>query len=129
MENDRDIGFKARGEARDKVLEHLEKSKKVSIAKVVLRLHQALNAKETKFFQHEGKVIDERAVIAHGIRLKAVQVALDLHDAMPAERHELLGHVNMTPSLTPEDRVMLTNVSERVVNAIINKHRRDIAGS
>src|SRR5574342_695302 len=33
-----------------------------------LRVRQALDAKETKFFAHEGKVVDKRTVVSHRIR-------------------------------------------------------------
>jgi len=51
--------------------------------RVLLRLRQALSAKETKFFQFQGMVMDSREVVAHNIRLNAAKLALELHDAMP----------------------------------------------
>ena len=59
--------------------------------RVLLRLRQALNAKETKFFAFQGTVMESKDVIAHNIRLGAIKLALELHDAMPNQKHELLG--------------------------------------
>jgi len=59
--------------------------------RVLLRLRQALSAKETKFFQFQGIVTDQREVIAHNIRLAAAKLTLELHDAMPNQKHEFLG--------------------------------------
>ena len=54
--------------------------------RVLLRLRQALSAKETKFFQFQGSVMESRDVIAHNIRLGAIKLALELHDAMPSAK-------------------------------------------
>lgn len=39
-------------------------------------------AKETKFFAHEGKIIDSRDVIAHDIRYKALELSLKIKDKL-----------------------------------------------
>ena len=62
-----------------------------SLKKALLRLAQALSAKETKFFQYQGRVMDQRDVVAHSVRLQAVNVALQFWDAMPSEKHEITG--------------------------------------
>ncbi|MFA5377108.1 MAG: hypothetical protein WC455_15260 [Dehalococcoidia bacterium] len=56
-----------------------------SIAK---RLKAQLNAKETKFFQHEGVVVETRDVIAWAIRQRATDMALKLMGAYPAEKQK-----------------------------------------
>ena len=40
------------------------------------KLLQKLEAKETKFFQHEGKVVETREVEAHDVQLKALEFAM-----------------------------------------------------
>jgi hypothetical protein len=52
------------------------------------RLKAQLNAKETKFFQHEGNVVETRDVIAWGIRQRATDMVLKLMGAYPAEKQK-----------------------------------------
>ncbi len=40
------------------------------------KLLQKIEARETKFFQHEGKVIETREVEAHAVQLKALEFAM-----------------------------------------------------
>lgn len=44
------------------------------VEKAITRLGEELDAEETKFFAHEGRVGDERNVIAHDIRLRALDL-------------------------------------------------------
>lgn len=67
----------------------LMRSRGPKLETVLLRLRQGLDAKETKFFQKDGIVQETRDVVAHGVRLNAAKMALDLYDAFPAARHEL----------------------------------------
>lgn len=50
--------------------------------KAVDVLEQSLDATETKYFQHEGVVKDERSVPAHGPRLTAVEQTFELADVL-----------------------------------------------
>ena len=83
------IGHDAGETARQKTVRLLQERASTKIERVLVRLGQALSAKETKFFQHEGRVTDHRKVIAHGTRLRAVDLALQLHDVKPSEKHDL----------------------------------------
>jgi hypothetical protein len=47
-------------------------------------LKPLLQAKETKFFQHKGRVTDSRQVPAHGIRLNALDMAFRLRGSYAA---------------------------------------------
>jgi hypothetical protein len=85
--SDKEAGVEAAYNARQETIRLLQE-KGPKIEKVLLRLRQALNAKETKFFAHQGNVIDQKDMIAHNIRLRAVDLALQLHDAMPSQKHE-----------------------------------------
>ena len=55
------------------------------------KLEEELNAEETKFFQHEGIVCDERNVIAHGPRLDALDKAFKLKGSYAPTKGELTG--------------------------------------
>lgn len=45
-------------------------------ASLKFKLLQKFEAKETKFFQHEGKVVETREIEAHAIQLKALELAM-----------------------------------------------------
>ena len=85
-----EAGIEAAYNARQETVKLL-REKGPKLGRVLFRLRQALNAKETKFFAHQGEVIDQKDVIAHNIRLRAVDLALQLHDAMPSQKHEITG--------------------------------------
>lgn len=87
-EEQREIGKKAAELARAKTLQVAE-AKGVTLPKAMLRLKQALNARETKFFQKDGEIITRENVVAHGIRLQATKMALELYEAFPIQRHEV----------------------------------------
>lgn len=55
--------------------------------KLLAKLEEKLEAKETKFFAHEGQVVETRDVVAHGIQLQALDIALKLKRLYP-ERAE-----------------------------------------
>jgi len=85
---DEEIGQEAGYNVRQETI-RLLREKGPKLERVLLRLRQALNAKETKFFAHQGKVEDERDVISHNIRLAATKLALELYDAMPSQKHDV----------------------------------------
>lgn len=39
------------------------------------KLKEKLEARETKFFQHEGEVVDKRVVVAHDVQVRALEIA------------------------------------------------------
>ena len=88
--SDEQIGIEAGAEVRAEVI-NLLKDKGPKLERVLLRLRQALNAKETKFFQFQGMVTDQRDVIDHKTRLTAAKLSLNLWDAMPSQKHEHTG--------------------------------------
>lgn len=53
------------------------------------RLKKELDAKETKYFQHQGQVISRRNVVAWGVRQTARIDAQKLLGAYPSEKHEI----------------------------------------
>jgi len=90
MEKEEAVGYEADYNVRKKTIEILEE-KGPKLDRVLLRLRQALNAKETKFFAHQGKVEEQRDVINHNIRLAATKLSLELYDAMPSQKFEHTG--------------------------------------
>ena len=120
--SEENIGEIADYNVRQKTIQLLQE-KGPNLDKVLLRLRQALNAKETKVIKlkgaitknelpkgfdliiNTGLVIENKDgesfgtgeslvsydLIAHGHRLKAVDLALQLHDAMPSLKHEHTG--------------------------------------
>ena len=117
-----EVGMDVRRETLD-----LLKKKGPKLDKVLLRLRQSLNAKETKVIKLKGAItkndlpkgfdlivntgttiqndtcvsfgdgnsLIKYDVVAHGHRLKAVDLALQLHDAMPSKKHEHSGSIDM----------------------------------
>lgn len=55
------------------------------------KLVKELNAKETKFFQHEGEVVSKEDVIAWPVRQKARMDAHRLRGDYPAEEQKIEG--------------------------------------
>ena len=64
-----------------RIRELLEASPKLKVAALTRKLAEGLNATETKFFQHEGEVTDEREVVDFGTRHRYLETALELHGA------------------------------------------------
>jgi hypothetical protein len=60
----------------------------IPLEALIEKLNAELDAEERKLFQHEGKVTDERDVIAWGIRQKARQDAHKLRGDYPSEKVE-----------------------------------------
>lgn len=56
-----------------------------------IKLMSLLDAKETKFFQHEGKVTDQRDVDALGIQIKAVELGMRVNGLFAPEKHQHSG--------------------------------------
>ena len=59
----------------------LEASPKLRVTALTRKLAEGLDAKETKFFQYEGQVIETRDVIDYGTRHRYLETALELHGA------------------------------------------------
>jgi hypothetical protein len=61
------------------------------LEKALAKLEEKLEAKETKFFAHQGIVVTEQEVEAHSIQLEAAQTIAKLADAFPKERADSKG--------------------------------------
>ena len=71
-------GWQALENIRHKVPELLDRHGLTDEALIEKHLKPLLNATETKFFQHKGKVTDSRRVPANAIRLNALDTAFRL---------------------------------------------------
>lgn len=92
-----DLGKEAADYARKQVLKKAKKAG-VTTDKVMLRLNEALDATETKVFNDtEDGIVYSEPLIAHQIRLKAVDLAIVLLDLKPAEKRELSGSLGINP--------------------------------
>lgn len=60
----------------------------LTLERLIKSLKKEMDAKETKFFQKDGKVISKRSVIAWGIRQQARQDAHKLRGDYAPEKHE-----------------------------------------
>lgn len=63
----------------------------ITLEFLLKQLKKELNAKDTKFFQHEGEVIEIREVIDWSTRQKARIDAHKLRGDYPAEKQEITG--------------------------------------
>ena len=68
--------------------EALDKAR-ITPRRLANKLNKELEAKETKFFQHQGEVISKRNVVAWGVRQAARIDAQKLLGAYPAETHNV----------------------------------------
>lgn len=90
------------------------------------KLSEELEAEETVFAKFQGKIMDQTDVIAWKVRQEARKDAHRLFGHYPAERHDHSGTVQVAPALSPEDRELMTEFGNKVVNAILSKHRSEI---
>lgn len=97
------LGQEAGREVREETARIL-REKGPNLEKVLLRLRQALNAKETRVFNPRGNTTESgllysKPLIAHGIRVKAIDLALQLHDAYPSKKHQHSGSITLNSDL------------------------------
>ena len=67
----------------------------LTLDNLIKQLKRELKAKETKFFQKDGKVVEKHNVIAWDIRQKARIDAHKLRGDYPAEKREIMGDVDI----------------------------------
>lgn len=85
--DDQDLGILAGEQVRAEALQ-TAKEKGVTLALAMTRLKQAMGAKETRVFCHQGEIFYSDPLIAHKVRLQATNLALQVLDAMPSEKHD-----------------------------------------
>ena len=74
-------------ESRRKFIASLDDNSALDKAAKVLL--ETIDALETKHFQKDGIVTDQRDVIAHGPRLKAIELLVSIYGLKAPEKHEL----------------------------------------
>jgi len=68
-------------------------------------LRPLLEAKETKFFQKDGIVIEERDVEANDIRIRAIELWAKLMGAFTAQKVQLSGDLNVELNHASDDEL------------------------
>jgi len=68
----------------------------ITLKALAKQLKRELKAKETKFFQKDGKVVEKHNVIAWEVRQKARMDAHRLRGDYPAEEHKHEGAIDIT---------------------------------
>jgi len=149
------IGHEAGQDVRRET-SRLLKEKGPSLDRTLLRLRQALNAKDTRVVKLKGAVSEEAMpkgfglvvttgavvrgedgmmaygdgdslikydVVAHGPRLKAIELALTLHDAMPSQRHD--HNIHADPELV---NAVIDGLPGEVVGSVLSKLDKYISG-
>jgi hypothetical protein len=97
-----ELGKQAADYARQQTLKSLKRYK-VSTGRVSKRLSEALDATEVKVFHDKGgEIIYSKPLIAHGPRLKAIEIASALLEMKPAEKHDV--NVQGTLKVSAEDK-------------------------
>lgn len=84
-------GEEVRASIANPVKDALE-AEKITLAHLAKKLRSELDARESKFFQKDGKVISTRTVVAWDTRQRARIDAHKLRGDYPAEKYEHTGH-------------------------------------
>jgi len=79
--------LKPGGDIRQRVVSRMRQLG-LTLDVALLKVREKLDARETKFFQKDGLVVETRDVEAHRIQLDAAETVLDLHGAYPKPKEE-----------------------------------------
>jgi hypothetical protein len=92
----------------------------VTLHHIAKRVKESLDAKETKFFTHKGRVQETRDVVAHGIRLDAAEAAFRAYRIYPAPKDSaetgpvaVNVHIRLTEPGAPRERDITPNTDDR----------------
>ena len=120
---------------RQKTLDELE-AHNVNTKRIAEVLDEELGAMEVRPFKGTIKTVDTEGgitvedtiiysdpLIAHNPRLKAAELAIALLGIKPSEKHEVNGSINHVAQLTEQDRAQLITLGDKIVDAILAKHR------
>lgn len=64
-----------------RIRELLDESPHLRVPALLDKLEEGLEANETKFFAHEGRVVSKRTTVDYGTRHRYLETALELHGA------------------------------------------------
>lgn len=67
----------------------------LDVRSILCRIREKMDAHETKFFQYEGKVTQTVDVEAHGVQLKAIELAASLRPELRPDASVSVGTVNV----------------------------------
>ena len=99
-ESFRNVGHQNYTKLADKICAWLDDNG-LSENTLKLKMLSLMEAKETKFFSHEGVVTDEREIAALEIQRKTLDMALKVKDMNAPTKHELTGKDGK--ALMPQD--------------------------
>jgi len=94
-----------------------------SEARLKIKVLDLMEAKETKFFAHEGIVTDQRDVEALGIQVKALDMALKVKGLFAPEKLEHSGSVATKIELTDADRAMARKLIDQAAQKLMEAKR------
>ena len=133
-----EIRDKATQDERKAIIDALNEHN-VNLQRVARVLDEELSAFETRPFKGTIKTVDigggitvedtiiySDPLVAHSPRLKAAELAIALLDIKPSEKHQVNGSINHVAQLTEQDRVQLITLGDKIVDAILAKHRGDL---
>jgi hypothetical protein len=116
------IGFANRQRFEPKIAKWLD-DHGFSEAKLKTKVLDLMEAKETKFFAHNGIVTDQRDVEALGIQVKALDMALKVKGIYAAEKVEHSGAVVTKIELTDADRAMARKLIDQAAQKLMEAKR------
>ena len=114
VEQNLEKGLAARHTAREETIKKLDEHG--ILDKFVLRIEEALDAHETKFFAHQGKVITTRDVVAHTVRLTVMRLLAEIYGL--GERKIEIDLSTDLPDMSPEMREIFTAGADLIVRKI-----------
>jgi hypothetical protein len=96
----RAIGSKLKAEWEPEIKRWMDEEG-LSEERLKKKIIQLLEAKETKFFQHEGVVTDQRDVDALGVQLKATELGCRVMGHFQPQEHRVKGSVDHQHGFDP----------------------------
>ncbi|RJX19017.1 MAG: hypothetical protein C4575_09585 [Desulforudis sp.] len=116
-ESFRSIGYQNFTKLADKINTWLDEHG-LSESALKIKLVSLLNARETKFFAHEGRVVDEREVEAIEVQRRTLDLAFKLKGSYAPEKHDHSGEVALPVKIDFSD---LTQEERDAIRAILSR--------
>ena len=89
----------------------------LSEARLKAKLSELLEARETKFFAHQGVVVDTRDVVDHGVQLKALDMAFKVKGSYAPQKVAVDGNLSVPSDIRGKLDEILAGIKERAVKA------------
>lgn len=90
----RESGYRAIDEMKERLPSIMDELG-LDVRSILCRIREKMDAKETKFFAHEGIVRQSHDVEAHGVQLKAIELAAKLRPELATAAVPSIGTVNV----------------------------------